>query len=298
MKTFYRSVVVGFVFALLGGSAGKVWAAVAGVRAPQVSNVTLIRPVQLGSRISSVVGEPMLTLHPLAVDQIKYVAKGLLESGPLYAVNASKGIALLPQNQSSEAKAVFVPFKNSDFFASPGKTYVETIPLAKKITGRINTLLQNGDHVSARTLLNGYFDKAWEKGKEERDWANGVRSFFEVRNLIDIESNRGVNVKKVRKVELLPAPVRAELAKSKNHVVYSYINGGKKSFAVFNSKSNPWGARGALFGPKGERLGSVKTRTELDPWEQDQVDAFQSSPEDRGFPRASRSDVNPPHYAD
>ena len=116
--------------------------------------------------------------------------------------------------------------------------------------------------------------------RAEKKWADGVRSFFKIRTLNDIESLRGLGhfVTKVRSVKSLPPPLRAYLAGRNNRVVYSYTYFGRKGYAVFSSKASGWGARVVLFGPKGQRIGTVTTRTDLDPWEQDQVDAFENLP--------------------
>ena len=173
-------------------------------------------------------------------------------------------------------KALFVPFAHSVF---------GTIPLTGKMAGELRSELKSGNSDAARAALNVYFDNASEKARAEKDSVDWARGFFEVRTLTDLEDIRGTVVTKVHKATTLPKSVRAELAKGQDKVVYSVVLDGYKSFAVFNSKSNPWGARGTLFGPKGERLGRVKTRTELDPWE------FEHSPsqaEDDGEYKAGR----------
>jgi|CXWL01.1.fsa_nt_gi hypothetical protein len=230
-----------------------------------VSPVVLIGPSHFALTIPQMVSRSVMTSNPSFLPQMKAVVSNI--PSPMYALKAEGGFGVIPQRAT--AKAVLVPFKSS-----PGKPE-STIPLTNKAAAELRSQLKRGDILAAQASLNKYFDNAFEKARAEKDAVEWARGFFEIRTLTDLEDIRGTVVTKVRKTTTLPQSVRAELAKGKDRVVYSVVLDGNKSFAVFSSKSNSFGARGTLFGAKGQNLGRVTTRNKLNAWEKEHLDAFQ-----------------------
>lgn len=147
-----------------------------------------------------------------------------------------------------------------------------SIALTSKAAGRISELLGRGDYFTAGATLSRFFDGGIPSSVLSRDWVSWTRMFFKLRNQRDLDSLRGISVVRARSI---PAPVRAYVERFHAPVVYAWTRDGKRGYAVFENSTS---VRAAIFGPGGERLGSVQTRTKADPWEEEQAEVFQHLP--------------------
>ncbi len=215
-----------------------------------VSPVVLIGPSHFALTVPQMLPQSVMSSNPLFLPQMQAVVSNI--PSPMYVVKANDGLAVIPQRGTE--KAVLVPFKNSP--DKPGAT----IPLTNKAVAELRSQLKSGDILLAQAALNRYFDNASAK-----DAGDEVRSYISEGTLLALERRRdGHQMTKVHKMETLPESVRAELAKGKNLVAYAIVLNGKKSFAVFNSHSASFGARGKLFGAKGQHLGRIQTLSGVD----------------------------------
>lgn len=247
----------------LAGAAFAAPALAAGRAAP----VTLVQPLRFDG-LAAVVGAVAGARADLMLSQVSHLAAGLVRAGPVEALAATRGVALLPRSELPAA--VFVPLANSAHYADADPAAIKSVDLPAGFAARVRRLVGAGRLAEARGALDARFDGVWERREAEGDWEAEARGYFSTRTFEELEGERGQgHLRRVRSLKALPANVRRHVGARRDPVVYAYTGAGAPAYAVFNRRSGAWHAaredwslRGALFGPAGGPLGPVRTSDE------------------------------------